>query len=132
MRKLSATNLDTIQISTDSKNTSFWNTPVGNRYKCDNPSPPLTLFRSEPCKSNVHLPQLQIVAIMLNADIQAFQDDFDWSDDITFCEGDGLPFPVIPIAVGCSLGGLILIVLAAFVLGRKRWTTVDSKIVRMK
>lgn len=57
-----------------------------------------------------------------NMQLKAFQNTTkaEFSDDVTDCKDDRAISNLVPIIVGAALGGLILIVLIAYLIGRKR------------
>jgi len=94
-------------------NAAFHPTNLNNTYTC----------RSE---EEVHLndttaPQ-PVVARLRNVQMEAFRQKTDDSfSTASYCSADGpLTSDIVPIAVGCALAALVVIVLIAYLIGRRR------------
>lgn len=92
-------------------NVAFHPTNLNNTYTC----------RSE---EEVHLNETStpVVARLRNVQLEAFRHKTDDSfSTASYCSADGpLTSDIVPIAVGCALAALVVIVLIAYLIGRRR------------
>lgn len=94
-------------------NAAFHPTNLNNTYTC----------RSE---EEVHLNETTgprpVVARLRNVQMEAFRHKTDDSfSTASYCSADGpLTSDIVPIAVGCALAALVVIVLIAYLIGRRR------------
>jgi len=88
-------------------NETEFNTPVGNSYKC-------SAEQSYPIDDTATL-------ILDSVQIQPFVQSKDGAfGQAQECEADQTTSNIVPIAVGCALAGLVIIVLIAYLIGRRR------------
>jgi len=88
-------------------------TPVANSYHC-NKVQSLEFTKSK--DSNVTVANATIAHLQLEAFHQQKNQEFSTARD---CEAMDTP-DIVPIAVGCALAGLVLVVLIAYLVGRRR------------
>lgn len=87
-----------------------WEVPLTSSYRCTPPSK-LTLSATAGAVASLTLSHLQEEAYR-STNTTKFSAGRD-------CGGNDLP-DAVPIAVGCALGGLVLVVLAAYLVARRR------------
>lgn len=104
--------VDDLNITTLIHNASEFSTPLANSYKCDKEQ---TLnFTQE--KSNITAAYLHVTHLQYQAFHNSTEHKFDSALD---CEGSTTP-DVVPIVVGCVLAALVIMVLIAYLVGRRR------------
>jgi len=93
-------------------NASMYETKLNNSYRC-NSEDVIALTADADSKAFVHLSNLQMEAFRTQTD-----DKFSSAVD---CDADGVvTSDIVPIAVGCALAALVVIVLIAYLIGRRR------------
>jgi len=93
-------------------NAGLYETKLNNSYRC-NSEDVVTLNGDASTKAFVHLSNLQMEAFRTQTD-----DKFSSAVD---CAADGVvTSDLVPIAVGCALAALVIVVLIAYLIGRRR------------
>ncbi|XP_063529065.1 lysosome-associated membrane glycoprotein 2-like [Cydia strobilella] len=102
------TNVDTINLS---HQTPEWQTPLAASYRC---TPPTEL------KMNADYNNIAATLTLSRLQEEAFRNatgnGFSAARD---CSGGDIP-DAVPIAVGCALGGMVVVVLIAYLVARRR------------
>lgn len=95
-----------------SLNASLFQTNLNNSYRC-NANQEVPVSETVEATSFVHLSHVQVEAFRSQTD-QKFNSAVD-------CSADGiLTSDIVPIAVGCALAALVVVVLIAYLIGRRR------------
>jgi len=92
------------------ENVSLYETKLNNSYRCNSED---VVALTGDTKAFVHLSNLQMEAFRTQTD-----DKFSSAID---CAADGVvTSDIVPIAVGCALAALVVVVLIAYLIGRRR------------
>jgi len=106
---------NTAWLNSTTNNLDIWGAHLNKSYKCsEDPTLKLNVTGSTAVSAiNFRLDKVHV---------QAFMEDGTWND-AEVCSSDnggGDTSEIVPIAVGCALAALVIIVLIAYVIGRRR------------
>lgn len=91
-----------------------WSTQLGGAYKCDG----ATKWSLNTTDAAQAVKEIKLSLDQIH--VQAFVVNGTFGDDVVCSSGGGDASEIVPIAVGCALAALVIIVLIAYVIGRRR------------